>query len=465
MSQGAHKLWAAPCICYFGGGGGTTQTVQKSDPWEGQQPALQDIYTQAQGLDQTAVPQYYPGNSYAGLTPQQQGIMSQAIGYGTGGGNSGLQAANSNITSALSPGYTSGTSGAFDSGQGFLSNMIDGSYGNQASGAVNAGAGALTNVANGNYTSSASPTYNQANSVLSNELSPGYLNPWSTPGFSNVVNNTLASVVPATSASFINGGRSDSGLAQRAQTMAATDAVGQLAQNQYNTNQQIQQGAAGLASQNNQNATTNAINAASGANTIYGTIGGLQSNAATQAGSNFLTQQGNQLKAGSLAPVIDQTQMGDITQALNTSGMSQTDMQNQIAAAMARYNYGQMQPWNQLGLYENAITGTGSPGGTTTTQQPYFDNTMANVASGVGTAASAAMIAAMFLSDRRLKTDIKKIGESDSGFPLYSFRYKHEGPMSQHIGLMAQDVKKSMPDAVVNTPVGMAVNYTKALAA
>ena len=32
------------------GGGGNTTTVQKADPWEGQQPYLKDIYAQTGGL-------------------------------------------------------------------------------------------------------------------------------------------------------------------------------------------------------------------------------------------------------------------------------------------------------------------------------------------------------------------------------------------------------------------------------
>ncbi len=34
-------------------GGGSTQTVQKSDPWEGAQPFLKDVFQQSQGLYQS----------------------------------------------------------------------------------------------------------------------------------------------------------------------------------------------------------------------------------------------------------------------------------------------------------------------------------------------------------------------------------------------------------------------------
>lgn len=65
-------------------------------------------------------------------------------------------------------------------------------------------------------------------------------------------------------------------------------------------------------------------------------------------------------------------------------------------------------------------------------------------------------------SDRRLKTDIKKVGKTDDGQNLYSYRYKAGGPMQ--IGLMAQEVQKKHPEAIVPMKSGhMAVDYSKAL--
>lgn len=65
-------------------------------------------------------------------------------------------------------------------------------------------------------------------------------------------------------------------------------------------------------------------------------------------------------------------------------------------------------------------------------------------------------------SDRRLKKDIKKIGKTNDGQNLYSYRYK--GTDEPQIGLMAGEVLKRDPSAVAFTPSGlMAVNYEKAL--
>lgn len=58
-------------------------------------------------------------------------------------------------------------------------------------------------------------------------------------------------------------------------------------------------------------------------------------------------------------------------------------------------------------------------------------------------------------SDRRLKKDVKKVGKLD-GHSLYEYRYKGE-PQSggKHLGVMAQEVEKTRPDAVSRNRDGM----------
>jgi len=61
-------------------------------------------------------------------------------------------------------------------------------------------------------------------------------------------------------------------------------------------------------------------------------------------------------------------------------------------------------------------------------------------------------------SDRRLKTDIVRVGTTAHGLPLYHFRYV--GGETTWEGVMAQDVLEVMPDAVVTQDSGaLAVNY------
>jgi hypothetical protein len=66
------------------------------------------------------------------------------------------------------------------------------------------------------------------------------------------------------------------------------------------------------------------------------------------------------------------------------------------------------------------------------------------------------------LSDARAKKDILPIGKAHNGLPLYAFRYR--GDDKPQIGLMAQDVEKVNPGAVVTTASGLkAVDYGRAL--
>lgn len=67
--------------------------------------------------------------------------------------------------------------------------------------------------------------------------------------------------------------------------------------------------------------------------------------------------------------------------------------------------------------------------------------------------AGASLLPGLFaLSDRRAKTDIKRIGQTDNGTPIYQFRYKHGGPTQ--IGYMAQDLLETHPEAVTMGPDG-----------
>lgn len=70
--------------------------------------------------------------------------------------------------------------------------------------------------------------------------------------------------------------------------------------------------------------------------------------------------------------------------------------------------------------------------------------------------------AAIIASDRRVKKDIKRIGKTDDGQNLYFYRYK--GSDKPQIGLMAQEVEKRRPEAVVEIGGIKHVDYDKAIA-
>jgi hypothetical protein len=90
----------------------------------------------------------------------------------------------------------------------------------------------------------------------------------------------------------------------------------------------------------------------------------------------------------------------------------------------------------------------------------------AQAAAGIGAAqaygqgaqnvANTAMLA-YALSDRRAKEDITQVGTLDNGLPVYTFKYK--GSDTTHMGVMAQDVEKVNPDAVLEIGGIKHVNY------
>ena len=106
-------------------------------------------------------------------------------------------------------------------------------------------------------------------------------------------------------------------------------------------------------------------------------------------------------------------------------------------------------------LTGNTTTGNSSSSGTSKTWDPA--GTLSSLLSAGGSAAQGAS-ALMALSDRRLKTDVEKVGERPDGLGVYAFRYLWS-PV-RYIGVMAQEVLGVKPEAVVHLPGGyMAVNY------
>jgi hypothetical protein len=68
------------------------------------------------------------------------------------------------------------------------------------------------------------------------------------------------------------------------------------------------------------------------------------------------------------------------------------------------------------------------------------------------------------MSDRRVKTDIEAIGPLKDGVNLYRYRSVWDEPGTERQGVMADEVKRVDPQAVIRTPSGFeAVNYDRVL--
>lgn len=151
-----------------------------------------------------------------------------------------------------------------------------------------------------------------------------------------------------------------------------------------------------------------------------------------------------------------QSQTSDArTQAITGAGAEQSrlfglgsqGLQNQIAVRNAPIS-----EYNSL---------TGAPGANATALTPDISGAFGQQYTGELNSANAqnasnnqtqsslgtlAMMAAMYFSDRRLKEDIKQVGKTDDGLPVYTYRFK--GDQRVQMGVMAQDVEKEKPEAV-----------------
>jgi len=168
------------------------------------------------------------------------------------------------------------------------------------------------------------------------------------------------------------------------------------------------------------------------------------------------------------------------TTATTLSGMQQNYLGNQgqgvtaAQSALDARNYGANAtlaaeaqrrgiPVQALGLLANigvpiAQLGSQSSGTTTGTQQMSGADQFSKLAAGIGNImGSFNPLKTFFSSDRRLKEDISPIGTLFDGTPVYGYRYK--GAPAYHIGLMAQDVEKTTPDAVIEINGYKAVDY------
>ena len=138
-------------------------------------------------------------------------------------------------------------------------------------------------------------------------------------------------------------------------------------------------------------------------------------------------------------PLNEITALISGSQVSNPAGMSGPAPQVGVAgvdyAGLAQQNY-----QNQVNAYNAKWGGIGGLFG-----------------SVLGAAGKAGGFGAL-LSDVRVKVDVRRVGQTDAGVPIYTYRYAWGGPVQ--MGVMAQELAQTQPGAVVVRDDGLlAVDY------
>ena len=232
-------------------------------------------------------------------------------------------------------------------------------------------------------------------------------NPYQTPGFGDALNTLTQNITNTVKGQYAASGRSPSGAGDYAQSLGRGLMQGEapILQDQYNKN-----------------------------------IGNIMS--ANQMLSNAGINTSQEMSGNMLAALQGAGLLPSVAMAPATA---------QMGAANAVYG----QPIQNLNQVLTPAMGLGGMGGTTTgvgtatgTQTPANDptsNILGGISGGLG-------MLAMF-SDRRMKTDIKDIGRTHDDQKIYSYRFK--GSMMPQIGMMADEVEKKTPEAVMTGPEGL----------
>lgn len=320
--------------CFKGGGGTTTtQTIQDNSPWSAQQEPLKFGFEQARNIYDSSSPNYFQGNTVAGMNQNQQTALDLTKN----------RAINGNPLTAAS--------------QGEAQKTLSGAY-----------------------------------------LTPG------NPYMANLTQAIDAQVRPSVDSRFSGSGRFGSAGHEGAYTSAMANAI------------------------------------------------------APQMFNSYEAERGRMGQTMAQAPGLAQADYFDAAQLGNVGLQQQQQSQADINAAIEKHNFEQNSQQNKLADYMGLIGG-GYGGSNNTVQtgpSPGKGSAMGDLSSGTSAAANAAMAYKLF-SDIRLKTDIKRVGVTDGGLPVYTYRYVWGGPVQ--MGVMAQDVEKVMPEAVTEISGFKAVDY------
>jgi hypothetical protein len=288
--------------------------------------------------------------------------------------------------------------------------------------------GFASNLLGGGGASAQAPALQSGLSSLQRQLTP-YANGsmiGSNPALQAQLDQIATDTTNQVNSQFAAAGRDGSGMNQQALARGIAQGEAPVIAGQYNQD---------------------VANQMSAANALYG---------AQNSTSGLLAGQTQQGLANQLQGV---TSSQDALNARNYTPQQQLALA-QLTQSIPAQNLGLLA---QIGL---PIAGLGSQtsGNSQGTQQMSGTQQFAGIAGGIGNLLSGGSnLFKYWPSDRHLKQDIEQVGALFDGTPVYGYRYK--GAPAYQIGLLAQDVEKTMPGAVIEINGYKAVDYHAATAA
>jgi hypothetical protein len=178
--------------------------------------------------------------------------------------------------------------------------------------------------------------------------------------------------------------------------------------------------------------------------------------------------RGTSASASGLAGALSQGFTSALAQPLFNQYNTERGLQSQAVGQQAGLaSLGDVN-LNQYLSQMGGLASLGQKGQTTTTSTPSGLQMGLGAAMGLGSLFAApaggtsAIAGLMALSDRRVKTDIRRLGADERGLGVYGYRYKWDRPGTRHIGVMADEAAVVAPEAVDVHPSGaLMVDYAK----
>lgn len=283
---------------------------------------------------------------------------------------------------------------------------------------------------------------NNANATAANEMAKV-----ATDMYGNQYNNDINTMLTANNqlsnnynADTTNNLNAASQLGQ--QYLAGTDQKMNAANNltnSNNANSALMQSLFGQQSNNYQNNIQNLFNNA-----------GLKLNAANSGSANSQNAANTSLNAATGAGQVWQNGVNPANLTAGVGEAQDIRSQDELNAKIQEWDFNQQSPLQQYANFINLLNGGGYNNSTSVTTQKTsggLGGILGGLTSGLGLLSKIPG-----LCDKRLKENIKYLGDTPTGIKMYSFNYINDN--ETYIGPMAQEVQETNPELVGTLPDG-----------